>query len=54
MYLKKYSALINMLLINQRFGGVDEDVISHISNLSSENVESLVKAIFELVGESIT
>ncbi|GGA23454.1 hypothetical protein CYANOKiyG1_38700 [Okeania sp. KiyG1] len=36
-----------MSLINQRFGEVDEDISSQISNLSSEDLESLVKALFD-------
>ncbi|NEQ36097.1 MAG: Rpn family recombination-promoting nuclease/putative transposase, partial [Okeania sp. SIO3I5] len=36
-----------MLLINQRFGEVDRDITDRISNLKSENLENLVKALFD-------
>ncbi len=38
---------IVMSLINQRFGEVDKDISDRLSNLSSENLESLVKALFD-------
>ncbi|NEQ39185.1 MAG: Rpn family recombination-promoting nuclease/putative transposase, partial [Okeania sp. SIO3I5] len=40
-------AEVVMLLINQRFGEVDKDISNQISNLKSENLESLVKALFD-------
>lgn len=36
-----------MSLINQRFGEVDADISNQISSLSGENLESLVKALFD-------
>ncbi|MEB3339908.1 Rpn family recombination-promoting nuclease/putative transposase [Okeania sp.] len=36
-----------MLLVNQRFGEVDRDISDRLSNLKGENLESLVKAIFD-------
>ncbi len=38
---------IVMSLINQRFGEVDQDISDRLSNLKSENLESLVKALFD-------
>ena len=40
-------AEVVMLLINQRFGEVDRDISNQVSSLSSENLESLVKALFD-------
>ncbi|WP_293056418.1 MULTISPECIES: DUF4351 domain-containing protein [unclassified Okeania] len=37
-----------MILINQHFGEVDKNISNQISNLSSENLENLVKALFDL------
>ena len=36
-----------MLLVNQRFGEIDKDISDRLSNLSSENLESLVKVLFD-------
>ncbi len=38
---------IVMSLINQRFGDIDQDISDRLSNLKSENLESLVKALFD-------
>ncbi|MEB3339785.1 Rpn family recombination-promoting nuclease/putative transposase [Okeania sp.] len=38
---------IVMSLINQRFGEVDKEISDRLSNLKSENLESLVKALFD-------